>query len=139
MIEVSHQHRARRFPRLETFRVLESVLKRESHRKMSVSVVFTDDRFMRRINRRFLSHDTVTDVIAFPLGDDRGVVAELYVNLDQAKRQAAVYGVSYREEVCRLLIHGMLHILGYRDSTVPQREVMHRRENWYLKRLEKVR
>ncbi len=139
MIEVSHQHRARRFPRRETFRVLGVVLKRESRRKMNVSVVFTNDRFMRTINRRFLNHDTVTDVIAFPLGDDRGVAAELYVNLDQAKRQAAVYGVSFREEVRRLLIHGMLHILGYRDSTIPQREAMHRRENWYLKRLERVR
>ena len=135
MTLVSHQHRFLRFSHKETFKAVEVVLKSELKRKYLVSVVFTDDRLMKRINQEYLSHNDVTDVIAFQLQDGQGPDAEVYVNLDQARRQAKMYGVSFGDEVRRLLIHGTLHLAGYRDSTKRMKERMRRREDLYLLRL----
>ncbi len=94
-----------------------------------------NNRFMRRINRKFLRHNESTDVIAFPLQDGIGLDGELYVNLDRAKDQARGAGVSYREEVLRLLIHGTLHLLGYRDTTKALKMKMTRKEDMFLAQL----
>lgn len=132
MIDVAHQHPVRRFPRREARRVISAVLRRESNPVLDVSVVFTNDRHMRRMNKTFLGHDFVTDVIAFPLQDAMDVDAEVYVNLDQAARQARQEEVTFGEEVRRLLIHGTLHLLGYRDSAKTERQRMRQLEDQYL-------
>ncbi|MEX1139330.1 MAG: rRNA maturation RNase YbeY [Bacteroidota bacterium] len=132
MIHVAYQHPARRFSRKETRRVLNAVLRKERSQRWDVSVVFTNDRHMRKINRTFLGHNEVTDVIAFPLHDAMKVDAEVYVNLDRAACQARDEKVPFAEEVRRLLIHGTLHVLGYRDSTKTQRHRMRKREDRYL-------
>lgn len=137
MTVVSYQHRFLRFPARETFRTVEVVLKSEVRRKYLVSVVFTDDRLMKRINKEYLSHDRVTDVIAFPLQDGVGADAEVYVDLDQARRQAKEFGVPFQEEVKRLLIHGTLHLAGYKDSTKRMKQLMRSREDHYLLRLQR--
>lgn len=139
MIDVTHQHPRRRFSRKETLRVVGCVLRETRLNRLHLSVVFTDDRFMRRINREFLNHDWITDVIAFPLKDGTGVDAELYVNLDRARRQAQEYQVSMANEVGRLLIHGVLHLAGYRDTTRSEQARMRRTEERYLSRLKRDR
>lgn len=135
MIEVVHQHPVRRFSPKETRRIVDFVLKKEARNSLHLSVVFTDDRYMRTIHGRFLGSRATTDVMAFPLKDGMPVDGEVYVNLDQARRQAARFGVSISEEVGRLLIHGTLHLLGYRDATPLQRERMKKREDGLLKNL----
>jgi probable rRNA maturation factor len=139
MIFTTNNHPSLRFPKRETFRAIQSVLKDESVRSFRLSVVFVGSRTMRGINRRFLGHDYITDVIAFPLGDgdEPGAQAELYVNLDRAKSQAREYGVTFAEETRRLLIHGMLHLVGYADATPRQKARMTRREDFHLARLSK--
>ncbi|HLA68780.1 MAG TPA: rRNA maturation RNase YbeY [Bacteroidota bacterium] len=135
MIVAAHQHRKLRFPHKETFRAVRHVVAGEKRKNASVSIVFTDDRFIKNMNKRYLRHDRVTDVIAFPLPDGPGVDGEVFVNLDQARRQARDYGVTFQTEVKRLVIHGTLHLLGYRDSTSSQKARMRRREDHYLARL----
>lgn len=130
---ISTRHRMLRFPHGETFRVINCVLRIESKRKLDISVVFVDSRFIKRINKIFLRHNDVTDVIAFPFSDGVGVDAEIYVNLDRARSQAKEYGVSFSEEVRRLLIHGTLHILGYNDETFRKQQAMRLREDHYLR------
>jgi probable rRNA maturation factor len=137
MIVVANNHPSFRFPKRETFRAVRSVLQYESVRSFQVSVVFVGSRFIRRINRRYLQHDYVTDVIAFPLGEGKGtpLEGEIYVNLDRARSQAREYRVPFSEETRRLLIHGTLHLLGYADSTSRKKAQMTRRENFLLARL----
>ena len=139
MIFATNNHASLRFPKQETFRAIQSVLKSESARSCRLSIVFVGSRSIRRINRRFLGHDYVTDVIAFPLGerDEPGPQAEIYVNLDRAKSQARFYGVTFAEETRRLLIHGTLHVLGYSDANARQKARMTRREDFHLSRLSK--
>lgn len=137
MIIVSNNHPTLRFPKRETFRAIENVLLYESVRSFQVSVVFVGSRFIRRINRRFLRHDYITDVIAFPLGEGNGapLEGEIYVNLDCAKTQARDYGVTFTEEVRRLVTHGTLHLLGYADSSPRKKAKMAQREDALLARL----
>ena len=137
MIDITHNHPSLRFPTRETFRALQCVLQHESVQSIQLSVVFVGSRFIRRVNRTFLHHDYVTDVIAFPLGDgaQSSGEGEIYVNLDRAKSQAREYGVSFAEETRRLLIHGTLHLLGYDDSGAREKARMTRREDLLLARL----
>lgn len=137
MIFVTNNHQSFRFPKRETFRAIQTVLEYESVRSFQVSVVFVGSRFIRRINRRFLQHDYVTDVIAFPLGERKGAPreGEIYVNLDRAKSQAREYAVPFFEETRRLIIHGTLHLLGYADSSARKKAQMTRREDLLLDRL----
>lgn len=137
MIIVSNNHPSLRFPKRETFRAIQSVLHYESVQSFQVSVVFVGSRYIRRINRRFLLHDYITDVIAFPLGEGNGapVEGEIYVNLDRAKTQARDYGVTFTEEARRLVIHGTLHLLGYADSSPRRKARMTQREDALLTRL----
>lgn len=102
---------------------------------VALSVVFTHHRFMRKLNREYLHRDYSTDVMAFSTDPDTGVEGEVYVNLDKARNQARGYNVIFRNEARRLLIHGTLHVLGYRDSTKRQKAAMRSKEDHYMMKL----
>lgn len=88
---------------------------------------------MIALNSTYLRHRYTTDVLSFSLNEHANALdGEVYVNLDQARRQAKEYSVSEREERKRLVVHGVLHLTGYEDTTVKQREEMHQHENIYL-------
>lgn len=92
-------------------------------------MVFVGSRRCRRLNRDWLGHDEVTDVISFPLGEAERVEGEVYVNLDRARTQSRAYGVPEREEVARLVAHGVLHLAGYDDRTVREARRMREAED----------
>jgi probable rRNA maturation factor len=131
----TNRHQRLRVPAKEVQTVVACVVRGERKRQAAVSVIFTDSRFIHRINRQFLRHDRPTDVIAFPLRDGAGTEDEIYVNLDYARRQAREFGVSMMEETRRLIIHGCLHLLGYRDHRRAERRTMREREERYLEAL----
>jgi probable rRNA maturation factor len=137
MIDIYTNHPNLRFSYKETLRTLQHVYTGERKSLPALAIVFTHNRFIKTINKKFLNHDYYTDVIAFSLGSGGGVEAELYVNLDAARTQADEYGVTFTQEAKRLLIHGALHLIGYNDKTENERENMHVREDKYLAKLEK--
>ncbi|MGC8991577.1 MAG: rRNA maturation RNase YbeY [Verrucomicrobiia bacterium] len=105
-------------------------------------VVLVDDTEMERLNRRWLGHAGTTDVIAFdhsagasaanPCCPLRG---DIVISLDEAKRQARRFHTAWQSEVVRYLVHGLLHLRGFDDSSAPERQVMKQAENKLLKRL----
>jgi probable rRNA maturation factor len=135
MILISTNHHHLRFPSKEVLRTLQTVYKGEEEELPSLAVVFTNDRYIKKINKTFLDHNYSTDVIAFSLGEDGGVEAEIYINLDAATKQAKTYGITFKKEVLRLLIHGALHLIGYRDNTLRLRNKMGIREDEYIQLL----
>lgn len=89
-------------------------LREEGHQEGEVSVAFLTDDEARRMNREHLDHDWVPDVLSFQLhGPEEPPHADLYVGLEQARRQARDEGVPDTEELVRLVIHGLLHTLGW--------------------------
>jgi probable rRNA maturation factor len=115
--------------------LIKEIVKRENARAISLEVVYCRDCDMIPLNRRFKGHRGSTDVLAFDLRDpgEKSCMGEVYVNLQMAKRQALENKVTYNEEVRRLTIHGVLHLLGYRDDTPKNRSRMWARQESYLK------
>ncbi|NQT25515.1 rRNA maturation RNase YbeY [candidate division KSB1 bacterium] len=101
--------------------------------KGSLSLIFVDDEHIQNLNRNYLNHDYPTDVIAFPLDDESDDLwGEVYISVDRAKEQAAFYRESFRREITRLIIHGVLHLMGYDDQDLAQKKKMKAKEENYL-------
>ncbi len=118
----------------ETLSLASSVLKKEGVRDAELTIVFISDGKMVNLNRQYLHHRYTTDVLSFPLQDEGkpGIEGEVYVNLDQARRQAKEYDVSFPDELRRLVVHGTLHLVGYTDDTQRGKRTMTRKEDSYL-------
>jgi probable rRNA maturation factor len=132
MILLSTHHPHLRFSSKEVLRALAIVFREEGKKIPAVAVICTHNRFIRTMNRKFLAHNYSTDVIAFPGDKDGEVEAEIYINLDAARNQAKKYHVTYTQEARRLLVHGVLHLLGYDDRTQREKIKMQRREEFFL-------
>ncbi len=88
---------------------------------------------MRALHARYLGGRRTTDVLSFVYDDAVSKEGEVVVCLDQARRQAPEYGATYSEEVARLVMHGVLHLLGYDDHRPKLRAVMKEREDTYVR------
>ena len=111
-------------------RAVEATLKHENVDDASLSVTLLPDARIRQMNRKYLEHDYVTDVISFPLYE-RGEkpVGDVYIGYEQAERQASDADVDLVDECARLAIHGTLHVLGYDH---PEDETRTKSEMWVL-------
>ena len=131
-VAVFNGHGTRRVRRAAVVSAVRRVARGERRRAGALSVVFVGDRATAALNRRYLGHAGSTDVISFPLGEGGALEGEVYVNLDRARAQARRFGVAYGEEVCRLVVHGTLHLLGEDDTTAAARRRMKRKEDAYV-------
>lgn len=129
---VSNAHGAHRLQKRQISECVRRVLRVERAGPAAISVVLVGTRFIRRINRKFLGHDVATDVISFPLESGKDLEGEVYVNLDRARQQGRRFGVSFRSEVARLVIHGTLHLLGYDDTTQRLSRIMKSKEDRHV-------
>jgi probable rRNA maturation factor len=112
--------------------LVKHILSNENRTGWSLDIIYCRDRDIMPLNLRFKSKKRSTDVLAFDLREPGRNTGEIYVNLEMARRQAAENHVSYNEEVKRLTIHGVLHLLGYRDDTPGTRTKMWGRQESYL-------
>lgn len=132
-VQVFNAHTRYRLHRKKVARYVSRVLKEKRKTSGTISVILIGSRYCRILNRDFLGHDYVTDVISFNLSEGKRLEGEIYINLDQAKKQASDYSVPFYNEVARLAIHGALHLIGFDDATRAGREKMRREEAKQLK------
>lgn len=96
-------------------RIIKAVLQREKIRvKGDVNVIFVDNKTIRRLNKQFLGETGLTDVIAFPYETDE-VFGDIYISIPVARQNAKRFKEPYERELTRLVVHGLLHLLGYDD------------------------
>jgi len=100
-----------------------------------INYIFVDDETMLDINRRFIGHDYYTDHIGFDYSKDDSLSGDIYISLDTVKTNAELYQVEPEEELRRIIIHGLLHLCGFRDKTDEERELMQQAEDKALKAL----
>jgi rRNA maturation RNase YbeY len=105
----------------------------------AVQIVLIGDRKMAQLHRDFSGIPGTTDVLTFDLSENGTREGEVYVCLDQARRQARDYRVTLRDEVARLAVHGLLHLAGYRDKSARARDEMRTLEDAALARARKAR
>ena len=100
------------------------VLKDSSYDAISLNVIFSDDTNLSRLKLKYFNEDVLTDVLAFPIQNDTKLEAEIYISYDRAISSSKEFNVSLNSELIRLIVHGILHLLGYRDNDDELKKVM---------------
>lgn len=135
MIRFHYRYRAMRVRKAGRVRFwLLEVAKREDKAIASVDYIFVDDPALLEINRQNLQHDYYTDIITFPY-QSRPIKGEIYISVDRVREHAQEYGVSFDHELHRVMVHGLLHLCGYHDTSKSKKQRMTEREDFYLKLL----
>jgi probable rRNA maturation factor len=118
--------------------LLEDLFQKEGKRLEGLSIVFCSDDYLLSMNRQFLQHDYYTDILTFDVSERGGPVSgELYISVDRVRDNAHGLGVSAVEEMRRVIIHGSLHLCGYKDKLKKQQLLMRQKEERYLRLLHK--
>lgn len=113
---------------------LNKLFKKEGYVLEELNVIFCTDDALLEMNRNFLQHDYYTDIITFPISSGKSpIIAELYISIDRVKDNAKAGGVSFKEELHRVIFHGCLHLAGYGDKSSQQIKKMREREDHYLR------
>jgi probable rRNA maturation factor len=113
---------------------LASVFAQENTAFKAVSYIFCNDEYLLILNKQYLNHDTLTDILTFTLsGVTLPIVSEIYISVERVKENAIVHEVDFLNELYRVMIHGILHLCGYNDSTSEEKAEMRRKEDFYLK------
>jgi probable rRNA maturation factor len=105
----------------------------EEYRIGVLNYIFTNDNTLLQLNKEYLQHFTLTDIITFDMSENDGEIAgDIYISIDRARENAREFKVSLSNELNRLLIHGILHLMGYKDKTPGEKEAMRQKEEFYL-------
>ncbi len=104
-----------------------------------LNIVLCSDEYLLSLNQQFLYHDTLTDIITFDNNDNRSeknVIGDLYISIERIKENAEKFKVKTETELHRVIIHGVLHLLGYHDKKTADKKKMTKREDYYLNLLQ---
>ncbi len=115
--------------------IAEFILKDKCIKNAHLSFIFCSDDLLSKLKKKYFGVDQLTDVITFDLSENAGefLEAEIYINLKRAWINAKEYEQTFNDEVTRLIIHGLLHLLGLNDQTYNERAEMKKSEDQYLK------
>jgi probable rRNA maturation factor len=133
MIEYQYYTKEAIIDEPSTSKWLENVISNENCLVGEVGYIFCDDKFLLDINQRFLQHDTFTDIITFPTSfSDEVISGEIYISVERVKENAGNNNTSFDKEIHRVIVHGILHLVGYGDKDVEEKLVMRKKEDFYL-------
>ena len=113
-------------------RWLKIVAESEIRRLGQISIIFCSDNYILDINQRFLQHDYFTDIITFDYCEGDRLSGDLFISVDSVRENAIEYGSSFNDELNRVMVHGILHLIGYDDHTDEDIRQMRSKENYYL-------
>lgn len=112
---------------------IKATIQAENKTVGELNYVFCDDEYLHQINEEFLHHHTLTDIITFNLSQSAEVISgEIFISLERVKENAVDLGFSFSQELTRVVIHGVLHLIGYEDKTDTQKIIMRGKEDYYL-------
>lgn len=112
-----------------------NTIKNEDYKLEEINYVFCDDDYLHKLNVEFLDHDTLTDIISFDYSVGKTIQGDVFISVERVRDNANDFGVSFKEEISRVIIHGVLHYCGYKDKTDSDANTMRQKENYYLAQL----
>lgn len=102
-----------------------------------INYIFCDDDYLHKLNVEFLKHDTLTDIISFDYGVGKLIQGDIFISIERVKDNSEDFNVVFEQELCRVIIHGILHYCGYKDKSDLDAAKMRLKEDYYLKELDK--
>ena len=108
------------------------VLKDATYTSVSLDIIFCDDEHLSKLKVKYFDEDVLTDVLAFPIQNDTILEAEIYISYDRALASSEEFHVSLNNELVRLIVHGLLHLLGYRDDNEESKKIMFNKQEFIV-------
>lgn len=117
----------------KTRRWIREVISLERKALVHLNYIFCSDDHLLQMNQQYLQHDTFTDILTFDNSEQPGhIEGDVFVSIDRVSANAETLGVSFDEELHRVIIHGVLHLIGYGDKTSAEKALMRKKEDAYL-------
>lgn len=102
-----------------------------------ISYIFCDDMYLLNINQQYLNHDDLTDIISFDYTEGRNISGDIFISIERVKENANQFMVDFNEELLRVMAHGLLHFMGFKDKTQKEAELMRQNEEKCMKKFVK--
>ncbi|MBQ9477057.1 MAG: rRNA maturation RNase YbeY [Bacteroidales bacterium] len=113
-------------------RWLKTVAESEIRRLGDINVIFCSDHYILDVNMKYLQHDYFTDIITFDYCEGDRLSGDLFISIDSVRENAIEYGTEFEEELHRVIVHGVLHLIGYDDHSKEEIAQMRAKEDYYL-------
>jgi rRNA maturation RNase YbeY len=112
---------------------LRSAAREEGHSINEINYIFCSDKYLLQINKEYLNHNYFTDIVTFDNSEKKGVIeGDIFISIDRVRDNAKEFREEFEKELKRVMVHGLLHLVGYRDKTPAQKSKMRKREEAYL-------
>ncbi len=98
-----------------------------------INIIFCTDYYLLEINKTYLKKKTLTDIITFDFCDNMIISGDIFISIDRIKENSLVFNIPFNHELVRIIIHGVLHLIGYKDKNLTQKKIMTKKEDIYLK------
>ena len=112
---------------------IKKILNSENYQLTDISYVFCTDEYLFDLNKKFLGHNTYTDIISFDYSEGNSIYGEIYISIDRVKENAERYNIEFDRELKRVMAHGLLHLMGYKDKSAEDKRVMRTKEDEKMK------
>ena len=114
---------------------IEGIVLSENKSLGNIVFVFCNDQFLLEKNIKYLNHNTLTDVISFDYSTKNKIHGDILISVERVKENARLYNQKFSTELNRVMAHGLLHLLGYKDKSEADAKIMRSKENYYLSKL----
>ena len=114
---------------------IEGIVLSENKSLGNIVFVFCNDQFLLEKNIKYLNHNTLTDVISFDYSTKNKIHGDILISVERVKENARLYNQKFSTELNRVMAHGLLHLLGYKDKSEKDAKIMRSKENYYLSKL----
>lgn len=111
---------------------ISNVIEEENCNEGELNYIFCDDEYLHKINVEYLNHDTLTDIISFDYSVGKELHGDIFISIERVADNAKDFEVTFKKELQRVMIHGILHYCGYKDKTEDEKQEMRSKEELYM-------
>lgn len=112
--------------------IIRKIIEDCNYKTGEINIIFSNDNYIVEINKKYLNHDYYTDIITFNYCEKAIISGDLFISCERVKENSLLFSVEFKNEINRVLFHGILHLVGFNDGSEEEKKIMRTRENYYL-------